>query len=78
MPILHSLTFKANDILGKHAGSQCLTSGYWQVEVAGEHQEKTAFYTQGGLFEFNVMPFGSATFQRWMNSIVTPAPPISS
>ena len=28
-----------------------LKSGYWQVEVAGEHREKTAFSTQEGLFE---------------------------
>ena len=50
-----------------------LKSGYWQVEVAEEHSEKTAFCTQEGLFEFNVMPFGlcnvPATFKHLMNSV---------
>ena len=51
-----------------------LNSGYWQVEVAPEHRQKTAFCTQEGLFEFNVMPFGlcntPATFQRLMDSVL--------
>ena len=32
-----------------------LKSGYWQVEVVPAHREKTAFCTQEGLFEFNVI-----------------------
>ena len=44
-----------------------LVSG-WQVEVLDKDQEKTAFCTQEGIFEFKVMPFGLcnalATFQH--------------
>src|ERR1044071_3973262 len=51
-----------------------LASGYWQIKVKEEHQEKTAFITKFGLFEFKVMPFGlcnaPATFQRIINKIL--------
>ena len=51
-----------------------LKSGYCQVEVASQHCDKTAFCTQEGLFEFNVMPFGlcnaPTTFQRLMDCVL--------
>ena len=64
------------DALG---GSQCFTtldllSGYWQIEVNQESKEKTAFTTFGGLYEFNVLPFGltnaPSSFQRLMESVL--------
>ena len=51
-----------------------LASGYWQVEVAPEDKEKTAFCTQEGLFEFQTMPFGlcnaPATLRRLMDFVL--------
>ena len=35
-----------------------LLSGYWQVDIAENDRENTAFITHDGLFEFNVMLFG--------------------
>ena len=51
-----------------------LKSGYWQVEMAPQDREKTAFCTQEGSFEFNVMPFGlcnaPATFQHLVDCVL--------
>ena len=52
-----------------------LLSGYWQVEVADDDKErKTAFVTQDGLFQLNVLPFslcnGPATSQRLMDLVL--------
>ena len=54
---------RINDTLDTLAGS-CwfstldLVSGYWQLEVAEQDREKTAFCVPEELFEFKVLPFG--------------------
>ena len=70
---------RVDDTLDTLAGSVWFTtldlkSGYCQVEVTPEDCAKTAFCTQEGLYEFNVMPFGlsnaPATFQHLMDSVL--------
>ena len=69
---------RIDDTLDTLAGAKWFStldmlSGYWQVELEEGDKEKTAFCTQEGLFEFNVLPFGlcngPATFQRLMDLV---------
>ena len=51
-----------------------LTSGYWQVPLDPDAQEKSAFATRSGLWKWKVLPFGltsaPATFQRLMERVL--------
>ena len=71
---------RINDLLdqlgkSKYYTTLDLASGYWQIRVHANSQEKTAFATHQGLFEFRVMPFGvmnaPAVFQRLMQRVLS-------
>ena len=55
-----------------------LEKGYWQVPLEESSKAITAFSTTGGLFEFNVLPFGLSTapalFQRMMDNCLKGLP----
>ena len=70
---------RVDDILGRLSGAKYFTSldlqkGFWQLPVTKDHQEKTAFVTTDGLYEFLCMPFGLCgappSFQRLMDRVL--------
>jgi len=52
-----------------------LLSGYWQVPLSPDAQEKAAFITRDGLWKWKVLPFGltfaPTTFQRLMEQVLS-------
>jgi hypothetical protein len=68
----------ADDIFAKLANSKYfskfdMSKGYWQVPMAREHRDYTAFVCHRGLFRFNMMPFGlvnsAACYTRIMRKL---------
>ena len=66
---------RIEDTLDSLAGARCfstlvLASGYWQVGLKDAVEEKTAFTTSQGLYQFKVLLFGLCnaplTFERFM------------
>ena len=55
-----------------------MRSGYWQLGIAVQDKEKTAFWSPQGLFHFIRMPFGlstaPSTFQRFMDQVLRNLP----
>ena len=51
-----------------------MTSGYYQLDVADEDKDKTAFVTKYGLFSFRMIPFGlcnaPTTFSRAVSLVL--------
>ena len=49
-------------------------SGYYNIPIAEEDRDKTAFVTRSGCYRFTVMPFGLTTapsvFQRLMDFVL--------
>lgn len=77
MPVIEDLL---NTLSGQQIYSTLdLKNGYWQIPLAENDREKTAFTLQGmGHFQFQVMPFGlstaPATFQRAMETTLKGLP----
>ena len=70
---------RINDSLNALAGSLYfstldLISGYWQVPLSQDAQEKAAFTKRGGLWKWKVLPIGltfaPATFEWLMEQVL--------
>jgi len=59
----------------KYFSTLDLPSGYWQVPLSPDAQDKAAFIARGELWKWKVLPFGltstPATFQRLMEHVLS-------
>lgn len=76
IPVIDDLLFKLGN--SKVFSKLDLMSGYFQIRMQPEHEERTAFVTPFGQYQWKVMPFGvtngPATFQRFMNEVLEDCP----
>ena len=72
---------KIDKLVDSTAGHELLSfmgafSGYHQIPLAAEDQEKTSFVIDTGLYYYTMMPFGlknaGATYQRLVNKVFEP------
>lgn len=75
LPYVNSILDKLRN--SRYLSSIDLKSAYWQIPVAPDSKDKTAFTVPGrGLYQFNRMPFGlhnsPATWQRLMDNMFGP------
>ena len=72
IPLVEELIARVGE--AKYLSKMDLSKGFYQVPLAEEDREKTAFVTTGGNFEFTRMPFGLrnalATFQRLVDRVL--------
>lgn len=74
LPIIDELL---DEFAGSHWFSKLdLRAGYHQIRLVEEDEEKTAFKTHQGHFQFRVLPYGvtggPSTFQSAMNFVLSP------
>nr|GEW54509.1 reverse transcriptase domain-containing protein [Tanacetum cinerariifolium] len=70
---LSNIDFKVESVMGfKYKCFLDAYKGYYQIQMAEEDEEKTAFYTDQGTYCYTKMPFGlkntGATYQRLVDS----------
>ena len=74
MPHLESIPDTIAISKAKFFSTLDLASGFWQIPMDPDSQQRTAFITQTGTYEFKRMPFGEmnapTTYQRMMTNVL--------
>ena len=78
LPRIEDLVHGVGQTKIKFLSSMDVKSGYHQIPVSVDSQDKTAFIYAGGLYKFLFMPFGvknaPAVFQRFMDNLLRSLP----